>query len=271
MSTYFKQIERSTLLPDGLETICVKSKCLNARVDLTVYLPKEAIGINNLPVVILLHGVYGSHWSWALNGSAHTSLQQGIENGTFLPMLLVMPSDGLWGDGSGYINHSGKDFEQWVAKEVPLLVKKLYPEVGTESHFYIAGLSMGAYGALRIGSKYKDIFKGISGHSCITAADQLNIFVEEKIPLEQLDPQEIALENHLIKYKNQLPPLRFDCGLKDPLYHFNKKLHSLLEKENIAHQFEVLAGKHDWAYWKENVNKSFDFFSKIEKGLTKIP
>ncbi|MEZ4903874.1 MAG: hypothetical protein R2822_20045 [Spirosomataceae bacterium] len=47
-------------------------------------------------MVILLHGVYGSHWAWPLKAQVHQTLQTMMEEGQLPPMLLAMPSDGLF-------------------------------------------------------------------------------------------------------------------------------------------------------------------------------
>ena len=125
MSAFFT-IETARL--ETLDVITVKSPALVGRGDVSVYKPEGATA--GLPVVLLLHGVYGSHWAWALKGRAHRILQKLIDTGTIPPMLLVMPSDGLFQDGSGYLPHkSGIDYERWIAADVPLLVRELYPEV----------------------------------------------------------------------------------------------------------------------------------------------
>ena len=72
-----------------------------------------------LPLVILLHGVYGSAWSWPLNGGAHLTVARLIEAEEIAPVALAMPSDGLWGDGSGYVPHADADYERWIVDEVP--------------------------------------------------------------------------------------------------------------------------------------------------------
>ncbi len=33
-------------------------------------------------------------------------------------MILAMPSDGLWGDGSGYLWYDGVDYENWIMEDV---------------------------------------------------------------------------------------------------------------------------------------------------------
>src|SRR4051794_7566414 len=90
---------------EGLRYVTVKSRALRQRADLTLFVPPGASSAANLPLVILLHGVYGSHWAWALKGGAHRTAMRLIDQGEIPSMVLAMPSDGLWGDGSGYLTH----------------------------------------------------------------------------------------------------------------------------------------------------------------------
>ena len=54
------EISEPSLMPEGLLCVTVKSKALKQRADLTMFLPKEFTQLRNLPIVTLLHGVYGS-------------------------------------------------------------------------------------------------------------------------------------------------------------------------------------------------------------------
>ncbi len=94
MSQFFTT-EKATF--QGLDFITVKSNALKKRADITVFSPPNAG--KNTPLVILLHGVYGSHWAWAMKGNAHITTQNLIEAGQIKPMILAMPSDGLYADG----------------------------------------------------------------------------------------------------------------------------------------------------------------------------
>lgn len=76
-----------------------------------------------------------------------------INRGELPPMVVVMPSDGLWGDGSGYLPHHGYDFEKWIAMDVPDAIEGKIAGVQKHSPLFIAGLSMGGFGALRIDRK----------------------------------------------------------------------------------------------------------------------
>ena len=165
MSTFrTTEISNPIFEADSLRYITVKSEHLKGRGDICVFVPKGNKQ-TDLPITILLHGVYGSSWSWAMSGGAHITAQNLIDNGLMKPMIVAMPSDGLWGDGSAYLKHNGIDFEKWVVKDVIDAVKELIPQAAKSIHTFISGLSMGGYGALRIGAKFGSKFKAISAHS----------------------------------------------------------------------------------------------------------
>ena len=98
---------------------------------------------DGVPVVILLHGVYGSHWAWTMKGKAHETAQRLIDEGKIKPMILVMPSDGLFGDGSAYVPHKTENYEQWIVEDVIQVVKERIPQATDDSPIFITGLSMG--------------------------------------------------------------------------------------------------------------------------------
>src|SRR5579872_4096578 len=128
---------------DGLRWITVKSRAVGHRADITLFVPKESAGLTDVPLVILLHGVYGSHWAWTLKGGTHRTTQCLIDAGEIPPMVLAMPSDGLWGDGSGYLRQPGADYERWIVEDVPLAARGAVPALSEKSPLFINGLSMG--------------------------------------------------------------------------------------------------------------------------------
>src|ERR1700761_4160305 len=85
---------------DNLRLMTVKSANLKGRGDVCVYVPAETKATHTLPIVLLLHGVYGSAWSWPLRTGVHLLADKMIKAGELPPMIIAMPSDGLWGDGS---------------------------------------------------------------------------------------------------------------------------------------------------------------------------
>src|SRR3569833_3454885 len=109
---------------DHLRFITVKTSNLKGRGDICVYAPKGVTG--TLPIVILLHGVYNSAWSWPYSSGVHQQVDRLIKDGKQPPMILAMPSDGLWGDGSAYLPHNSYDFVFWFFVVVVFVVLWLF-------------------------------------------------------------------------------------------------------------------------------------------------
>jgi len=246
----------------GLRFMTIKSSGLKGRADLCLYLPPQAKESKNLPIYILLHGVYGSAWIWALKGGAHKTAQSLMDAGEIKPAIIAMPSDGMWGDGSAYFSHHGYAYDQWIVEDVPKALQENISQAGRDSKVCIGGLSMGGYGALRLGSLFPEKYQAISGHSSITKLEQMKLFVEE--PLEEYTTfcKDGDVIDIMIRNKSKLPALRFDCGNTDLLIEANRELHQQLIEENISHQYEEFSGGHEWPYWQEHLAKSLKFFDQ---------
>jgi len=249
---------------DNLRYITVRTKNLPGRGDMTVYVP-QVTNIQHVPIVILLHGVYSSAWCWPLKAGVHLIADRLITQNKIAPMILVMPSDGLYRDGSAYLPHKdGYDYEKWIVEDVPEAVKQEIAITSPQSPLFITGLSMGGYGALRIGAKYPHLFKAFSGLSSITQFKQLANFYEngniEEISANVLS-QPGVLETVLWN-KASLPPFKFDCGDKDILIEASRALHRDLELNNISHVYNEYPGEHNWNYWSEHIEEHLLFFNE---------
>lgn len=247
---------------DHLRFITAKSVHLKGRGDVCVFVPPDIDPTKSYPAVILLHGVYGSAWTLAYKAGIHLQVLKMIQGGKLPPMILAMPSDGLWGDGSGYIPHHNQDFEQWIAKDIPNLLKQYIDGVTTESSLFISGLSMGGFGALRIGVKYVRKFTAVAGHSSMTNIRQMKLFVEESQQnYNQADEAEEDIFELIIRHQNNLPAIYFDCGKADLLIDYNRTLHRKLAKAHIDHLYKEHSGDHEWSYWKKHMKDAFLFFA----------
>ena len=267
----FRTVELSdpALTPPGVSFVTVKSAALSRRVDVCVFAP-PGHGVERLPLVILLHGVYGSHWAWLFKGGAHRVLKQLIRDEGLPAMALAMPSDGLWGDGSGYLHHDGADHGRWIVDEVPEAAALAEPAVRGAPCF-LAGLSMGGYGTLRLGALHADRFAGLSAHSSVTDAARMRGFVEEDPDgwsLRETAP--LAALDCLQANAGRLPPLRFDCGTEDGLIEDNRALHAGLLAAGIAHEYAEFPGGHTWEYWHEHLADSLRFFGRILMAETRL-
>lgn len=261
--TTFRSIEISdpTTSHEGLRFVTVKSDALRRRADITFYVPDAADAAGPVPLVILLHGVQGSHWAWALQGDAAGTTSRLIADASIPPIVLAMPSDGLWGDGSGYVCHADADYERWIIDEVPAVAAALDIGVTQASPLCLGGLSMGGFGALRLAGKYAGRVAAAAGHSSITHASQLDDLIAESRADWSAAPEDASILNALLAASDPLPPLRFDCGAQDGLLPANRELHHALDRAGIDHVYVENHGGHDWGYWRRELAHSLIFFA----------
>jgi putative tributyrin esterase len=243
----FRTFEASPPMEDGLRFVTVKSAALGQRADISLWAPEDATA--PLPLVILLHGVYGSHWAWALKGDAHRTAQRLITSGALPPCALAMPSDGLWGDGSGYVRHAAQDFERWIVDEVPRAAQAAGLPVDAQAPFALAGLSMGGFGALRLAARHPHRVRAAAGLSSLTRVSQLDALLAE--PRTGWDEEDAELLPLL--QRPGMPPFALFCGLSDPYIDANRGLHAQLQVARIPHVYQEHAGGHDWGFWREHL------------------
>ncbi len=245
---------------DGLRYMTVKADHLKGRGNICLYVPKT--DRTDLPIVTLLHGVYGSSNSWSGGAGAHLTAQRMIASGIITPMIIAMPSDGLWGDGSAYLPHNNYNFEKWIVSDVIDAIKLHIPQAKKSTINFLAGLSMGGFGALRLGAKYPEIYKSFSGLSAITSLEQMSMFVEEDIVnyKQETSTNEDVFQTIVAK-KEKIGSFRFDCGTSDILIDYNRKLHQQLEGAGITHSYHENEGAHEWSYWERHLSDTLIFFN----------
>ncbi len=247
---------------NNLRFVTVKTPNLKGRGDICVFVPPYQ-DLKDVPIVTLLHGVYGSAWIWAYKAGVHFTALKMMEAGLIKPMILAMPSDGLLGDGSGYVDHGSHNFEAWIVDDVIDAVIETIDMTSNKSALFISGLSMGGYAALRLGAKYYNKYKAISAHSSMTDIDQMALFVEEPVAtFSEHNDDDLSVFEMLLKHKEVLPRLRFDCGTEDELIAHNRSLHQKLKTVNIPHIYDEFGGKHNWTYWQLHIKDTLLFFNQ---------
>lgn len=247
----------------NLRHITIKTPNLIGRGDISVFVPGQALPEGEkLPLVTLLHGVYGSHWVWPHKAGVHLTAQRLIDAGELPPMLIATPSDGLMFDGSAYLPHNDRRFDAWIVDDVPDAVIEAGLPTSADAPRFIAGLSMGGYGALRLGAAHPDRFTAFAGHSSITDFEQMSIFVEESPETYHGPATERSVLEAMKASADRLPPFRFDCGVDDVLVEHNRALHQGLVEAGIGHEYEEHPGGHEWPYWTKHIEDTLRFFAK---------
>jgi putative tributyrin esterase len=263
--SYFRTIELSdaTIGAHTLRFVTVKSPALGQRADLCLWAAPAAPRDAPVPLIVLLHGVYGSHWAWALKGAAHITAARLVDEGALPPVVLAMPSDGLWGDGSGYVRHADQDFERWISDDVPRAAAEATGLCDPNAPMCVAGLSMGGFAALRLAAKRPSRILAAAAHSAVTTSDALGGLIEESRAGWSVAPEDRSVAIALARSAGPLPPLSIDCGLDDPFLPDNRALHAFLESKGIRHVYRESDGGHTWSYWTRELENSLRFFGSL--------
>lgn len=220
-----------------------------------VLIPDVVSGADErLPVLYLLHGLFGSFENWA----DLTGIKSYVGG---MNLLVVMPEG-----GDNWYTDSEEKYESY-------LIHDLMPEM--ESRFHaavdpckraIAGNSMGGYGALKIALKFPEIFSfagSFSGafHVASIIGDSDGLELAPSISRVFGDAQSPArIENDLFAIaaranddSDRMPFIYFDCGLDDSFISANREFDLTLSAAGIEHEYLEIDGGHDWAYWDKRI------------------
>ncbi len=255
------------------------SSCLKRTVTALVILPvdkfssyDEGLGpVRPFKTLYLLNGLLGDYRDW-LDNAAIRRLAEDKD------LAVVMPSgeNAYYIDSSGFGNKHG----EFVGKELVEMTRRMFHLSAKREDTFIAGLSMGGYGALRNGFKYHDTFGYIGSFS-----GALHLFeTERKSPFgasdllvdpirdkdSDINPRFCVKEMKKAVGKSEYPKVYMSCGLNDDLLPANEIFRDFLSLEGIDVTWHTLAGGHEWDVWKEEIRNFIDFLplGKARAGLS---
>ncbi|MEI4235317.1 alpha/beta hydrolase [Roseovarius sp. D22-M7] len=132
----------------------------------SVYVPDLADDRGmRLPVLYLLHGYGASSREWIDGLDVAQPLDAMIADGEIAPLLVVMPDAGKsWYVDSAAFDGPG-DMETTIVSTLVDAVDRRFPTDARAERRAIAGLSMGGFGALRLGFKFPECFCTVVGLS----------------------------------------------------------------------------------------------------------
>ena len=251
------------------------SKALMRPVTMNVILPADKVFFGeeteeeNKPfkTLYLLHGVMGNYTDWVTG----TCIKRWAEEKN---LAVVMPS----GANMFYMDHpnANENYSEFIGKELVKITRRMFPLSYKKEDTFIAGLSMGGYGAIRNGLKYHDTFGYIAGLSSAmilekmgTADDSSPMFFEKKSFLEsvfgdlsrikdcEINPEWIA--ENMKKDGIPFPHMYLACGLDDPLLPPNRKFRDTMQKLGVDVTYEEGPGAHEWDFWNRYIKKVLDW------------
>ena len=217
-----------------------KSEAMGRQVYYNVLLPDEGEG--PFPVLMQLHGLGDSCDSWI----QRSNLSRHVAD---LPMIVVLPD----GASSGYVNWKSAErlhknrYEDLLMNDIPDHLRRHFNVA--EGKWAIGGLSMGGYGAMRLGLKYPERFSSIWAHSSAFHIDR----VLDPALVENQEDGSVYRHADAVAGRADMPVISFDCGVEDELLEHNRRFHEHLQSLNIEHRYAEHEGAHTWDYWDEHI------------------
>jgi len=236
-------------------------------VDGAVFPGRPAKEVKPFKTVYLLHGIFGDYTDWLVKSRVALFAEK-------YNLAVIMPS----GDNSFYVDHeaSRNYYGEYIGRELVEETRKLFNLSNKMEDTFIAGLSMGGYGAIRNGLKYYNNFGAIAALSSALIIDAAITSTEENpfefgrksfyesvfgdvANLRGSDKDVEALVQKIKQENGTIPEIYFACGTEDSLIENNRKFRDFLCLENVEHTYIESPGIHDWKFWDEYIEKAMEW------------
>lgn len=198
------------------------------------------------PVLYLLHGLSDDETAWV----RRTSIERyASERG----LAVVMPRV----ERSFYQDMAhGERYWTYVSEELPQIVSELFRVSTAREDTFVAGLSMGGYGAMRLGLARPERFAAavsLSGaldmtHPFVRA--QREDFYDNAFGEGDRRGSEVDLL-HLVRTADPaaLPRLMVACGEQDDLWEMQGSFLGAAAENGVEVTTRFGPGAHEWTYW----------------------
>ncbi len=241
----------------------------------SVFLPEkrlqkpEAQPERKYPVLYLLHGHSDDHTAYVRKGITEILVRE-------LELIVVMPN----GHRSFYTDaKQGHLYESFITEELPVVIENYFPASSLREDRFIAGLSMGGYGALKLALNHPALYAAAASMSgavfprMTENEETRSMFVVpdmfqnlENVFGSEADFQEsgsdlIYMARKVNSSSGPKPRIFQCCGTEDPLIRDNRRLRDVFEKElkNISYTYKESPGIHNWFYWNQALADILEF------------
>ncbi|RUS47957.1 alpha/beta hydrolase family protein [Cohnella sp. AR92] len=253
------------------------SEVLGINTSMTVILPQETINQIGMkgkafagkhPTLFLLHGFSDDDTIW----SRRTSLERYAAS---LGIAVVMPN----AHKSFYTDMEyGDPYWTFLTEELPQVARSFFPLSDDPKLNFVAGLSMGGYGAFKWALTHPDRFAAAASLSGVLdiAALKANpsnpaigrafdlIFGERAVTGSPDDLFELL--GRLPRGSAELPELYQCCGTEDFLYEDNIRFRDAIRKAGYPnYRYEEGPGDHEWGYWDAHIQEALALFGRKAK------
>lgn len=240
------------------------SESLGLSTSMTVILPQQTssqIGLNNRssrklhPTLYLLHGLSDDDTIW----SRRTSIERYVAE---LGLAVVMPNV----HQSFYTDMEyGNKYWTFLSEELPAIARSFFPLSDAREDNFVAGLSMGGYGAFKWALRHPDRFAAAASLS--GALDMANhvksnphmnplfrlIYGEKDIMGTNEDLLHLVAES--AQTDSPKPLLYQCCGTEDFLYNDNLAFRDACAQSGYPLTYVEGPGNHEWGYWDTHIQE----------------
>ena len=204
----------------------------------------------------LLHGLLGNYTDWV----SQTRIQKWAEEKN---LAVVMPS----GDNSFYFNSRTpwNDYGTFIGEELVEVTRRMFPLSWKWEDTFIAGLSMGGFGALRNGIVYSETFSYVAGLSAAvhifedTSEEANNGLFDNKEAASGTNKNPWVAVEEMLSGQRRIPKIYMACGTKDVLMQANVAFRDFLQKKGIEVTWDEENYGHDWDFWDSQIKKVLDW------------
>lgn len=242
------------------------SEVLGVSTSITVILPQTTytqIGMSGsakkekYPTLYLLHGLSDDHTIWL----RRTSIERYVSE---MGLAVVMPNG-----GRGFytdMKHGYKYFT-FMTEELPQIVRHFFPLSEKREDNFVAGLSMGGYGAFKIALSCPENYAAAASLSgalnmaervkedSVQDKDELNNIFGDLDKISGSNNDLFHLADKILKSGAQKPKLFQCCGTEDFLYEDNQSFRNFINMTDFDYTYEEGPGQHEWGYWDANIQR----------------
>ncbi len=218
------------------------------------------------PTLYLLHGLSDDYSIWSRRSSIDRYVRE-------LNVAVVMPDAGR----SFYTDmEHGYDYYTFISQELPAIAESFFPLSSKREKRFIAGLSMGGYGALKIALSNPESFAAAASLSgAVDIASIANKFMEGDAlqnknefynifgDLKNFPGSPNDLFTLATKCSKSLlrPEIYLACGTEDFLYEDNLNFKAHLEAIPFDFTYKEGPGEHNWEFWDREIQAVLKWLS----------
>ncbi|MCL2816675.1 MAG: esterase family protein [Oscillospiraceae bacterium] len=244
-----------------LLNVTFKSHILEMDCGVNVILPQsspEKTITKPYKTLYLLHGLSDDHTAW----TRWTSIERYALD---YDIAVVMPNV----NRSFYSDSKYGKYFTFVSEELISIMEEMFPLSNKREDRYAAGLSMGGYGAMKLGLSCPEKFSvaaSLSGALDIIGRLSAEAWLQNEfsylLKSSEEDRQKIDLfylAEKLNASNQPKPRLYIWCGTEDFLYQDNVKFRNFIKKMSFDYTYEESAGDHQWRYWDLKIQTVLKF------------